>query len=480
MNVDQIHKLQVAKLKCDNSLMYFTRYFFMILKGTKFIQNHHHHTICHEIQELEDYKTIFLNINIPPRFSKTEIAAINKIARGLGKNPRGNYLYITSSDELRSEVSVRIRDIVTCPEFKLMYGIELKKDQNSKNLWRTKQGGGLKTATIFGQITGFGAGQMIKHDDFDELVDYIRDFEGDITLDDINKINDVVSLNVNNKKVISILFNTILSRKNSKDTPITNIQQRIGVNDATDVLLNYYKKSEKVVSLVMPVIVDGVPLWEWKLGKKEIEELRTSPDTSSTFQAQYMQDPLPPEGLLFPREELNYFTMKEFNTMHVDTKIAAIDPADDGTDHLSFPMGEMVGKGIYITDVMFTQDNLEKTTPLMILKINEDKINHVYIETNSHGKGLGVNIRNGCTLTNSFFKFSVAHKPTRMINQQGFVIKHFFFRSDIDPNSVYGRFMHQLTRYMKGESKKEDDAPDSICMLSWFIQMLMPHVYKVK
>ena len=116
------------------------------------------------------------------------MAAVNFIARGIGMNPTSNWLYITASDELRAQTSVSIRDIVQHPYFKIMYGVELKQDQNGKNLWRTSKGGGLKTATIFGQITGFGAGQMIDHDK--DLEDYLREFEGCIVLDDINKIDD--------------------------------------------------------------------------------------------------------------------------------------------------------------------------------------------------------------------------------------------------------------------------------------------------
>jgi len=296
-------ELLLAKVACNDDLLYFTRLFYKILRGSKFIRNWHHDKISDELEKVNDYKTIFLNINIPPRFSKTELAAINFIARGLAKNPTANYLYITSSDELRSETSVRIRDIVTSPEFKFMYGVELKKDQNSKNLWRTQHGGGLKTATIFGQITGFGAGQMIEHDQ--DLEDYIREFEGCIILDDINKIDDVENKTANNEKTNRIIFNTILSRKNSKDTPIINIQQRSGEDDATAVLMDHYKDTDKVVSLVLPVIIDDKPLWSWKLDMKDIYDLENSDKTAHIFHSQYMQDPKPLKGLLFPKDSLN-------------------------------------------------------------------------------------------------------------------------------------------------------------------------------
>jgi hypothetical protein len=301
MNFDELtdDDLINVRVKCDASLLYFTRFWFRVLKGTKFIVNSHHEVICQELESLERYELELLNINIPPRFSKTEIGAVNFIARGIGMNPTSNWLYITASDELRAQTSVSIRDIVQHPYFYKMYGVQLKKDQNGKNLWRTTKGGGLKTATIFGQVTGFGAGQMTDHEN--ELNDYVRSFEGCIVLDDVNKIDDSGQLNAMNEKVTRVIFNTILSRKNSKDTPIINIQQRAGISDATANFMDHYKDNSKAKFLVMPVISDdGVPLWEWKHDLVDIERLRTSEATKSVFQTQYMQEPVNVLGLLMP------------------------------------------------------------------------------------------------------------------------------------------------------------------------------------
>lgn len=299
---DEQTELLAARVLCDESLLFFTRFFFKELRGSKFIINDHHNEICDALDKVGTYKHELLNINIPPRFSKTEIV-LNFIARSLGKNPTANFLYITASDELRSEVSVRIRDIITHPKFKFMYGVELKKDQNAKNLWKTQNGGGLKTATILGQITGFGAGQMTDISTY--LNDLIRDFEGCICLDDINKVEDSESMNAISEKVNRVLFNTVFSRKNSDDTPIINIQQRVGQQDATAMLVKHYEEtnnSHKVNNLVFPVIRNGKSLWENKMPMSKIIELRDSPFTKRTFQAQYMQNPVAEEGAKIKRE----------------------------------------------------------------------------------------------------------------------------------------------------------------------------------
>ena len=458
-----------ARVKCDASLLFFTKFFFKEITGNKFIVNEHHKVICNELKRVENYELDLLNINIPPRFSKTELAAVNFIARGIGMNPNGNYLYITASDELRAQTSVSIRDIVTHPFFKMMYGVELKKDQNGKNLWRTKQGGGLKTATIFGQITGFGAGIM--KDTLEEL----RTFEGCIVLDDINKLDDSQVQNATSEKVSRTVFNTVLSRKNSNDTPIINIQQRAGLTDITAEFEEHYGiENERVKFLVMPVISDdGVPLWEWKHNVKEIQKLKTSPKTAHVFETQYMQNPLPAKGVLFNKKEMNFFTMDELRNDLVQSRIGNIDVAGDGKDFYSFPSGVLIGELFYVTEWIYTQESTEYTRPVTASLVNANKLDHLGFESNNFGMEFGRQLKTELNqFTTLYPKFESKQKLSRIINKAEFIRKHFVFRKDVQVNTDYYKALEHLFRYMKDGSFKIDDAPDSLAGLAHLIQDL--------
>ena len=466
MTIEEIKTLKVAKVKCDKSLLFFTRYFFKKLKNQKFILNWHHEEICKELEKVARYETIFLNINIPPRSSKTELT-VNFIAQNLGKNPKGNYLYITASDDLRSETSVKIRDIITSPEYKSMYGIELKVDQNAKNLWRTKQGGGLKTATISGQITGFGAGQMIDHNK--DLEDYIRNFEGCIILDDINKIADSSSLNENNNKVNLRIFDTVFSRTNSQDTPIINIQQRAGIEDATYRLLKYYDGKEKVVNLVMPIIYpDGKLLWEWKFPLHKVEDFRTNPETSHMFQTQFMQNPMPLEGLVYPNK---FKTYKELPKEIVNENgkdivrlqgwcLGVIDSADKGDDHFAAPIIQVVGNRMYLKDVVFNKNELISQEPEVQAKTKENKW---VIETNHAGNYFSGRIRTLLPDIDVFGQWSSTNKMGRILMNAGFLNKYLYVPEN--PTNEMFYFLDQCYRLMKTSTKK-DDAPDSLSLCS--------------
>jgi len=358
-----------------------------------------------------------------------------------------------------------------------MYGVELKKDQNGKNLWRTKEGGGVKTATMFGQITGFGAGQMVEQDE--ELVEYIRDFEGCIIIDDGNKLDDSEQNNANQEKVTRVLFNTILSRKNSKDTPIINIQQRAGINDITAELLNHFGTSDKVLNLVMPVVRDGKPLWEYKHSLEDIEALKTSPKTSHVFETQYMQNPIPAKGLLFPVTELRRFSMDQLNKEDIEAVHSYTDTADEGKDFWCTGFAENIRQDIYLTDVIFTQENSDVCIPRLASAINDKKIPWSRVETNREGRLVIKLLRQ---IVKDIYEiqgiWSKGNKHTRILVTAGLVKKYCLFRNDYEPNSEYDLFMRQLTTYAKDGSTKKDDAPDMLAGLMKLITMSLDHLYQ--
>lgn len=464
----------LMRVKCDKSLLFFTRLFYKLLRGNKFIVNDHHEELSKHFQDVKDYKVKLLNINIPPRHSKTELA-LNFIARGIGENPSSNWLYISASDELRAEASIRIRDIITHPVYVRMYNVNLKKDQNSKNLWRTSKGGGLKTATIFGQVTGFGAGQMT---DFSKVnkdtLDFVRDFEGCSVWDDLNKTEDSEAENANNDKVSRVIFNTLLSRENSYDTPVIHIQQRTGMSDATSSLMEHYGTGDdRYRFVIMPIIKsNGEPLWKNKFPIEEINKLKNSPRTSHVFDSQYMQDPSPSKDIVFPSKDLSYFSMDELNTNNIEYRLGAIDVADEGTDSFSFPSGVLIGHNFYVTEWIFTKDNTEITLPTTASVINRNRLDTTIVETNNHGSVFYKNLLNMVN-THVGGVVNTNNKHGRIIQESQNIRLNFLFRSDIDTNSDYYKAMIELTRYAKQKGKR-DDAPDALALLSTALRSQFP------
>lgn len=471
MDFDNLTREQLAhaRVKCDRDLLYFTRFFFRVLRGTKFLVNHHHETICNELKRLENYELDLLNINIPPRFSKTLLAAVNFIARGIGMNPTSNWIYVCASDELRQQTSVEIRDIVTHPYFKIMYDVDIKKDQNGKNLWRTNKGGGLKTATVFGQITGFGAGQMV--DNTEELESYLRNFEGCIVLDDVNKIDDSGQENANNDKVSRVIFNTIFSRKNSRDTPIINIQQRAGMQDATQQLMDYYgEDNERAKFLVLPVVKDGVPLWEWKHNLEDIEILRTSEKTKAIFETQYMQEPVDVKGILIPFSSLQFVPSPDPTHEDVIARLSFADPADGGGDNLSTIFLHLTYREsifrVHVADVVHSKEGTAANTPRVVDRLTKHMIERIYVEGNGVGVAMLSELRQQKPEGTTVQGYKERMNKDQKINAYyEFVRDYFTFDEEKYHNDQeYHDFIKHLTTYTKeGANKNRKDALDVCC-----------------
>ena len=462
--------LSEIRIRCDRDLLFFTRFFYKELRGSKFIVNDHHRELANHFDDVSNYKVKLLNINIPPRHSKTELA-INFIARGIGMNQSSNWLYISASDELRSEASTRIRDIVSHPYFKIMYGLELKRDQNSKNLWKTTKGGGLKTATIFGQVTGFGAGQITEVDD--SIIDLIRDFEGAQVWDDLNKTEDSESGNANNAKVSRVIFNTLMSRENSYDTPIIHIQQRTGTTDATASLMEHYGDSDdKIRFVVMPIIrEDGEPLWASKFPLSEILKLQNSDRTKHSFQSQYMQNPKPKEGFVY---NLQYYD--EITNSDDPISIGAVDVADQGTDYLAAPFAKIIGNRIYVHDAIYDQSGSEITANKVAVRTQSYKVIRLIVETNNQG-GTYITLLKQMGVPKGVIKgiVSSGNKMGRIISFAWIINKYFYFKRTGSPE--YMKFIRRLEDILVTDTK-EDDAADSITSLCKFLHVNYRYIFE--
>ncbi len=175
----------VIKAECELDHLFFTRYFFKHRQGIKFIVNWHHYLIADAIQRVIDGKCPNLVINVPPGSSKSEMAVINLIARGLALNPNARFLHITSGDDLALLNSQTARDIILSDEYQALWPLQIADDAKAKKRWNVivdgKKAGGVYAVSLGGQITGFRAGHMAEG------------FQGAIIIDDPLKADEAYS-----------------------------------------------------------------------------------------------------------------------------------------------------------------------------------------------------------------------------------------------------------------------------------------------
>lgn len=287
-------KLQKEKTKrtLQSDLIKFTEYFFNA-KGEQFIQNWHHHEIANALKKVKSGEIKNLLINMPPRYGKTEEAVINWIAQCIAENPRCKFIHLSYSDDLALDNSAKTKELILSEEYQNFWPIKLKDDSQSKKKWYTTEGGGLYATAAGGPITGFGAGSTSEDG-----------FCGAIIIDDPLKVDDA-ERDGERHKVNKRLNTTIKSRRNSRNTPIIIIMQRLHEDDMSGFVLNggmgedfYHLK----LSAIQP---DGTALWPYKHTIEELErERRADP---RTFSGQMQQEPSPDDGTFFKREWFKRF-----------------------------------------------------------------------------------------------------------------------------------------------------------------------------
>lgn len=216
------HDKAIAKKRCTDGHLAFTRYFFKHRQGAKFRVNWHHEYICDELEKVIHGKTENLVICVPPGSSKTELVVINLIARGLAVNPRARFLHLSYSAQLALLNSETAREIIRSDEFQELWNLQIASDSKAKARWNVlqngKKAGGVYATSLGGQITGFRAGHMTEG------------FQGCILIDDPLKPEDAFS-KVKVKKANRNLLTTVKSRKANPRTPIVLIMQRLSQTD---------------------------------------------------------------------------------------------------------------------------------------------------------------------------------------------------------------------------------------------------------
>src|SRR3989304_3346671 len=158
MNVSDLH---AAILSCNESTLFFTRYFFKQLQHRKYVIGDHHRIISDALDKVINGEIKRLIINIAPRYGKTELAVKNFIAHGLSINPSARFIHLSYSDDLALDNSEAVKEIVKDESFQTLYpNVKIKQGSDSKKKWYTTENGGVYATSAAGQVTGFGAGKV--------------------------------------------------------------------------------------------------------------------------------------------------------------------------------------------------------------------------------------------------------------------------------------------------------------------------------
>lgn len=445
---EQVNKLACA-IKAREDFYFFSRYTFYQQKKVKFIQNWHHKLICDKLMDVYNGKCKRLIINLPPRYTKTELAAVRFIAWCLGKAPHSQFIHATYSKTLATNNSWQARNVVQSDFYHDIFpDVFLCDDSNKKDEWRTTQGGIVYATGADGTITGYGAGSMNPG------------FGGAIIIDDPHKAGEASSA-VRRNNVIDWYQGTMESRLNTKDTPIILIMQRLHEEDLAGWLLAG-GNGEEWENIKIPAIItengQDKPLWEYKHDLDDLDRMRKA--NPYVFAGQYMQEPSPVGGAIFKEDWWKYYEILP-KMQHV---IVVADTAMKAKEENDYSVFICMGLGddgnCYVIDLLRGKWEAPELRRAFVNFWNKQKATHkvsmAYVEDKASGTGLIQTIQREDKIPIEGLKPESKDKVQRANSVVGYVSSGY---TNIKGNAEWtSEFISELSVFPNG---KHDDQVDA-------------------
>lgn len=350
---------KILRIALEQDLLAFCRYFFKEVLGYRMKVAEHHKLLAKTLMRVYSGEIKRLVINMPPGYTKTELAVIHFIAWALAKNPKCKFIHLTYSNVLALENSTKIRDIVTSEEFQKLWPMSLRNDTKAKGAWKTTKGGGMQARAAGGPVTGFRAGQPEEG------------FSGALIIDDPLKPDDATSIlrvdTINNR------FNGVFRSRLMKEseTPIIVIMQRISDNDPSAFLLDG-GMNQKFHHLNLPALIDSKakgkkyksrikikhaledgPLWQYKHDKAELANLEVA--DPYTYAAQYNQEPVPLGGGIFKESWFQYYRRGSVIFEYIFITADTAQKTKEKNDYSVFQCWGVFKGCIYLIDMIWSK-----------------------------------------------------------------------------------------------------------------------------
>jgi predicted phage terminase large subunit-like protein len=384
----------IIKQKCEDSLLFFTRYIFKENTGKKFQVAKFHETLADTLHKVHKGEIKRLIINIPPRYGKTELAVKMYIAWSLSKNPAAKFIHLSYSDSLALDNSSMTKEYINSDAFGRLWDIKLKKDSQSQKKWYTTDGGGVYATSSGGAITGFGAGSG-----------------GAIIIDDPLKPDDALS-DVRRSFINNRYNTTIRSRVNDRNVPIIVIMQRLHEEDLSGYLLDGGSGEEWHHLKLSALDDDNKALWPEKHSFDELEAIRQA--DRYTFSGQYLQLPSPPEGGEWRKDWFNIVNRAELpNDIVYEMYIDGAYTKDTRNDPNGIQISGKSGDNLYIfksIDKYLEMPELKNFITSFVQSCGVP-VSQILVEPKASGKSLVQLLRretryNVSELTTNFVRYS--------------------------------------------------------------------------
>ena len=387
---------QVLNALLRNDFRFFIQKIFGTLHtGTNYHHNWHIQAIVHALSRVDNGETQRLLITQPPRSLKSIITSVAWPAWRLGHDPAHNFLCISYSQDLATELSEKFRRVVESEWYGELFP-NVKFIKLTQTDAQTDKGGRRFSTSIGGTLTGRGADTII--------------------IDDPLKADEAAS-DVARKAVIDWYAGTLQSRlNNQKTSAIIIVMQRLHEDDLAGYVLKgddgdpIQTNETDWVQLCLPAIAtenERIPIGNGQYhnrktgdlfhpareGHIELERLKRELG-SKRFSAQYQQNPVPSDGNMIKRDWLVDYEPGELERLKAQPHACIVQSWDvamstsDTNDYSVCTTWLKLYKDYYLMDVLRIRLNL----PDLRRRVISHAINYharvILIEKTGLGLGL--------------------------------------------------------------------------------------------
>ncbi len=431
--------------------------------------------VVEKLQALEDDELDELFIHMSPRVGKSQMMTVY-MAWHCARDPEKSNLYCTYKESLGGSFLEGITEIWTDPTYchndifpdaKIVYTdaknhkIDLKRRKKYKSI----AGKGLESG-LNGEY----------------------DANGVLAIDDIIEgIQDVLNPDTLRRKQI-VFDNNLMSRAKSKCKIIYN-GTIWSLHDIFMNRLDFLQNNPKAKHIRWEIL--KIPAldadtdesnfdYDYGVGfDTEYYQTRRAKfeenDDLASWYAQYQQEPIERDGAVFNPELMRFYNgiLPSEEPLKV---MSACDVALGGGDYLSMPVAYVYENGdCYIHDVVFDNQEKDKTQPQVINAIINNKITSGFFESNQGGEGYKDDIDRQLKEMNYKISLISKYAPTKTRKEQRIwdnapTIRQFIFRDVGCRSPQYRKFMTNLYSFTINGKNKNDDAADSLSQLADFMK----------
>lgn len=410
------------------------------------------------LQRLEERKLKRLTISMPPRTGKSTLGMFF-MSWVAGRHPLGSSALTGYSDTLTKTFFDEILGIITDPEY---LWADVFPTSQIKNISRENASVCLDKKHRFATITCRGISAS---------------WTGAINISEILYCDDLIedleeALNEKRLDAKYAAYANQTKDRKTNDAVELHIGTRWAVRDVIGRLQEQYADDPHSEFMVLPALDEnGESNFEYPYGvgfsAEYYLDMKASIDPC-TWSCKYMGDPYVREGLLFERDELNYY-----NGVLPDGEcdiMSVVDVAWGGGDSLSAPIIYWFGDTGYVHDWVFSTGDKSVTQPLVCAAYARNNVARARFEANVGGTEYAEEIDK--TLRERNYKMSIqsqrastkSSKMDRIVRWSSDIKSRLVFRSDKARGEMYDKAMNELCRISVEAKKQHDDAPDSLAM----------------